>query len=163
MKLSSKKTAKNTNARQRSDRWFESGAMPYAQYHYPFEREGDLKSLFPAQFIAEGLDQTRGWFYTLLIWHHPLRRKPYRNVVVNGLVLAEDGKMKRLKNYPDPNEVLEQYGADALRAYLINRRSSAAKPCASEAPKTSSVPSSCRIGTPLFLHDLRPHRWLDAW
>jgi isoleucyl-tRNA synthetase len=105
------------------DCWFESGAMPYAQFHYPFEREGELNSLFPAQFIAEGLDQTRGWFYTLLILGTTLfGESPYRNVVVNGLVLAEDGKKmsKRLKNYPDPNEVLEQYGADALRAYLIN-------------------------------------------
>ncbi|MBR3085982.1 MAG: isoleucine--tRNA ligase, partial [Kiritimatiellae bacterium] len=105
------------------DCWFESGSMPYAQQHYPFERKGDEKSFFPADFIAEGLDQTRGWFYTLMILGTCLfGESPYRNVVVNGLVLAEDGKKmsKRLKNYPDPMEVVEKYGADALRLYMIN-------------------------------------------
>lgn len=105
------------------DCWFESGAMPYAQQHYPFERKGEEKSFFPADFIAEGLDQTRGWFYTLMILGTCLfGESPYRNVVVNGLVLAEDGKKmsKRLKNYPDPTEIIEKYGADALRLYLIN-------------------------------------------
>lgn len=105
------------------DCWFESGSMPYAQQHYPFERNGDEKSFFPADFIAEGLDQTRGWFYTLMILGTCLfGSAPYKNVVVNGLVLAEDGKKmsKRLKNYPDPTDVIEKYGADALRLYLIN-------------------------------------------
>jgi isoleucyl-tRNA synthetase len=105
------------------DCWFESGSMPYAQQHYPFARGNELDAFFPADFIAEGLDQTRGWFYTLLVLGTLLfDRAPYRNVVVNGLVLAEDGKKmsKRLKNYPDPNELLETYGADALRLYLIN-------------------------------------------
>jgi len=114
------------------DCWFESGAMPYAQQHYPFEPGdaadapgGDARfgAFFPANFIAEGLDQTRGWFYTLLILGTALFGKsPYRNVIVNGLILAEDGQKmsKRKKNYPDPNQVLEKYGADALRAYLID-------------------------------------------
>ncbi len=105
------------------DCWFESGSMPYAQQHYPFERQGELDAFFPAHFIAEGLDQTRGWFYTLLVLGVSLFGKsPYRNVIVNGLILARDGKKmsKRLKNYPDPNEMLELFGADALRAYMID-------------------------------------------
>ena len=105
------------------DCWFESGSMPYAQVHYPFENKEAFESAFPAQFIAEGLDQTRGWFYTLLVLSTALFDKaPFKNVIVNGLVLAENGEKmsKRLKNYPDPNEVIEKHGADALRAYLIN-------------------------------------------
>ena len=98
--------------------------MPYAQCHYPFEnKEGFEERRFPADFIAEGLDQTRGWFYTLLVLSTALFDKPaFKNVVVNGLVLAEDGKKmsKRLKNYPDPAEIVKKYGADALRLYLIN-------------------------------------------
>ena len=104
------------------DCWFESGAMPYAQQHFPFEKAEHLDTFFPADFIAEGLDQTRGWFYTLLVLGTLLYDKsPFRNVVVNGLVLAEDGKKmsKRLKNYPDPTLILDTYGADALRLYLI--------------------------------------------
>jgi isoleucyl-tRNA synthetase len=105
------------------DCWFESGSMPYAQQHYPFEREGELDKFFPGHFIAEGLDQTRGWFYTLLVLGTSIFGKsPYRNVIVNGLILASDGKKmsKRFKNYPDPNEILETFGADALRAYMID-------------------------------------------
>jgi isoleucyl-tRNA synthetase len=104
------------------DCWFESGAMPYAQQHYPFENAEGFKNRFPADFIAEGLDQTRGWFYTLMVLGTILFEKPaFRNVVVNGLVLAEDGQKmsKRLKNYPDPNEVINKYGADAIRLYMI--------------------------------------------
>ena len=105
------------------DCWFESGSMPYAQQHYPFEREDELESFFPAHFIAEGLDQTRGWFYTTLVLGMSIfGRSPYRNVIVNGMILAADGKKmsKSLKNYPDPNEMLDAFGADALRAYLID-------------------------------------------
>jgi len=105
------------------DCWFESGAMPYAQQHFPFENGERFDDFFPAHFIAEGLDQTRGWFYTLLVLGVSLFGKsPYRNVVVNGLILAEDGQKmsKRKKNYPDPNDVLDRFGADALRAYLID-------------------------------------------
>ena len=104
------------------DCWFESGSMPYAQNHYPFENKEHFEANFPADFIAEGLDQTRGWFYTLMVLSTALFDKPaFKNVVVNGLVLAEDGlKMsKRLKNYPDPIHVINQYGADALRLYMI--------------------------------------------
>jgi isoleucyl-tRNA synthetase len=105
------------------DCWFESGSMPYAQQHYPFERANELDKFFPADFIAEGLDQTRGWFYTLMLLGTALFDKsPYKNVIVNGLVLAEDGRKmsKRLKNYPDPMHILNTYGADALRLYMIN-------------------------------------------
>lgn len=104
------------------DCWFESGSMPYAQSHYPFEGKAEFDQGFPADFIAEGIDQTRGWFYTLTVLSTALFGKPaFKNCVVNGLVLAEDGKKmsKRLKNYPDPNEILDKYGADALRLYLM--------------------------------------------
>ena len=104
------------------DCWFESGAMPLAQQHYPFERGGELDDFYPADFIAEGLDQTRGWFYTLLVLSTALFGKScYRNVIVNGLVLAEDGRKmsKRLKNYPDPMEMINVYGADAIRLYMV--------------------------------------------
>jgi isoleucyl-tRNA synthetase len=97
--------------------------MPYAQAHYPFENKEHFESHFPADFIAEGLDQTRGWFYTLTVLSAALFDKPaFRNVVVNGLVLAADGKKmsKRLKNYPDPEKVIETYGADAVRLYMLN-------------------------------------------
>jgi isoleucyl-tRNA synthetase len=105
------------------DCWFESGSMPYAQQHYPFEHGDRLDAFFPADFIAEGLDQTRGWFYTLLVLGALLfDRAPFRNVVVNGMVLAADGKKmsKRLKNYPDPAYMLDTYGADAMRLYMIH-------------------------------------------
>ncbi len=121
------------------DCWFESGAMPFAQAHYPFNSiqgkpfaQGDFQPKsgwfkkargFPAHFIAEGLDQTRGWFYSLLVLGTALFKKsPFNAVVVNGTVLAENGaKMsKRLKNYPDPMEVVDKYGADALRFYLLS-------------------------------------------
>jgi isoleucyl-tRNA synthetase len=105
------------------DCWFESGSMPYAQYGYPLTNESEFAKAFPADFIAEGLDQTRGWFYTLSVIGTALFNKaPFKNVIVNGLVLAEDGRKmsKSLKNYPDPMGVLEQHGADALRLYLID-------------------------------------------
>ena len=105
------------------DCWFESGSMPYAQLHYPFENHDVFKSGFPAEFIAEGLDQTRGWFYTLTVLAAAIFDKPaFNNVIVNGLVLAEDGKKmsKSLQNYTPPDNLMEQYGADALRLYLIN-------------------------------------------
>lgn len=105
------------------DCWFESGSMPYAQNHYPFENKGLTEKNFPADFIAEGVDQTRAWFYTLLVLSIALFDKPaYKNVIANGIVLAEDGnKMsKRLKNYPDPDFVVRKYGADAVRLYMLN-------------------------------------------
>ena len=105
------------------DCWFESGSMPYASSHYPFENADFFEKTFPGDFIAEGLDQTRGWFYTLVILGIHLHGKlPFKNCVVNGIVLAEDGKKmsKRLKNYPDPLDVIDKYGADALRLYMIN-------------------------------------------
>lgn len=114
------------------DCWFESGSMSYAQNHYPFEnlstfnpKPGWFKKArgYPADFIAEGLDQTRGWFYSLLVLGVGLfGRATYKNVIVNGIVLAEDGQKmsKRLQNYPDPITVLEKYGADAIRYYLLS-------------------------------------------
>lgn len=105
------------------DCWFESGSMPYCSQHYPFENEEKFKETFPADFIAEGLDQTRGWFYTLMVIGTHLFGVPsFKNCVVNGMVLAEDGKKmsKRLKNYPEPGLIMEKYGSDALRLYLIN-------------------------------------------
>ena len=104
------------------DVWFDSGSMPYAQLHYPFENKDNFKNNFPADFIAEGVDQTRGWFYTL----HALATMlfdsvAYKNVIANGLVLDKNGsKMsKRLGNVVDPFEVINNYGADALRFYII--------------------------------------------
>ena len=105
------------------DCWFESGSMPYASQHYPFENKEQFEKSFPGDFIAEGLDQTRGWFYTLtVLGTHLFGTLPFKNCVVNGIVLAEDGKKmsKRLKNYPDPSLIMERYGSDALRLYLIN-------------------------------------------
>jgi len=107
------------------DCWFESGSMPYAQHHYPFSCDVDKFAAehFPAQFIAEGLDQTRGWFYSLIVLGVALFGKsPFENVVVNGTVLAEDGRKmsKSLQNYPDPMDVANTAGADAMRFYLLS-------------------------------------------
>lgn len=105
------------------DCWFESGSMPYAQMHYPFENERAMDEGFPAEFIAEAQDQTRGWFYTLHVLANALFGMPaFKNIVVTGLIMAEDGKKmsKRLQNYPDPTYVMEKYGSDALRYYLMS-------------------------------------------
>jgi len=105
------------------DCWFESGSMPYAQEHYPFENRAGFEAGYPAEFIAEGLDQTRGWFYTLMVLSTALFDKPaFRNVIVNGMVMAKDGKKmsKRLRNYTSPETLMAEYGADALRLYLIS-------------------------------------------
>ncbi|MCD1653199.1 isoleucine--tRNA ligase [Treponema zuelzerae] len=105
------------------DCWFESGAMPYAQNHYPFENKEYFEKHFPANFISEGLDQTRGWFYTLTILAAALFDRPaFENCIVNGLVLATDGKKmsKSLRNYTDPNKVVGEFGADALRLFLMH-------------------------------------------
>lgn len=104
------------------DTWFDSGSMPYGEKHYPFENKERFEKVFPAQFIAEGLDQTRAWFYYLHVLGGALFGKnAFQNVIVNGIVLAEDGKKmsKKLKNYPDPMDVVNRYGADALRLYLL--------------------------------------------
>jgi isoleucyl-tRNA synthetase len=125
------------------DCWFESGSMPYASLglvgivellrnsekgiektEKPFiiTKDGKKHQILPADFIAEGLDQTRGWFYTLMVLSTSLFDMiPFKNVIVNGLVLAEDGKKmsKRLKNYPDPMEIVKEYGSDSLRLYLL--------------------------------------------
>lgn len=104
------------------DCWFESGSMPVAQLEYPFRNQEVFKNGFPADFIAEGLDQTRGWFYTLMVLSTALFDQPaFQNVIVNGLILAEDGKKmsKRLKNYPDPKHLIREHGADSLRLYMV--------------------------------------------
>ena len=105
------------------DTWFDSGSMPYGERHYPFENKEEFDKVFPAQFIAEGLDQTRAWFYYLHVLAGALFEKnAFQNVIVNGIVLAEDGKKmsKKLQNYPNPMEIVEKYGADALRHYLLS-------------------------------------------
>ncbi len=108
------------------DVWFDSGSMPYAQWHYPFENKDKFDSLYPADFIAEGVDQTRGWFYTLhAIASLVFDKVAYKNVVSNGLVLDKDGaKMsKRLGNAIDPFETIEKYGSDPVRWYMISNAS----------------------------------------
>ncbi|NTV41323.1 MAG: class I tRNA ligase family protein, partial [Candidatus Moranbacteria bacterium] len=105
------------------DTWFDSGSMPYAQKHYPFENQEKFENGFPAEFIAEGVDQTRAWFYYLHLIATAIKDKnAFNNVIVNGIVLAEDGKKmsKRLKNYPDPTYLFDKYGADAVRFYLMS-------------------------------------------
>jgi isoleucine--tRNA ligase len=104
------------------DCWFDSGSMPYAQLHYPFENKETFKENFPADFICEGIDQTRGWFYSLIaISTYVEGVSPYKNVLVNDLILDKDGKKmsKSRGNTVDPFELFEQYGADALRWYLL--------------------------------------------
>jgi len=103
------------------DCWFESGSMPYASKHYPFENKENFK--FPADFISEWIDQTRGWFYTLVVlWAALFEKNPFNNVVVSWIVLARDGKKmsKRLQNYTDPNLLMDRYWADAMRFYLMS-------------------------------------------
>ena len=105
------------------DCWFESGSMPYAQMHYPFEHKEKFENNFPAQFIAEGVDQTRAWFYYLHVLSTALKgSEAFKNVIANGIVLTEQGKKmsKRLRNYPDPMEVMDKHGADAVRYYLAS-------------------------------------------
>ena len=103
------------------DCWMESASMPYGQMHYPFENKQKFEENFPAEFIAEGVDQTRAWFYVMHVISTALfHTHAYKNVIANGIVLAEDGKKmsKRLRNYPDPMDVINKYGADSLRYYL---------------------------------------------
>ena len=113
------------------DCWFESGSMPYAQWHYPFENKKLVEETFPADFIAEGIDQTRGWFYSLLVLATALtlkdrglgKNKPaFKNVVVNGMILGEDGTKlsKKLGNYAAPEIIFNKYGADSLRYFLLS-------------------------------------------
>ena len=107
------------------DCWFESGSMPYGQHHYPFRCDEATfqEKHFPAQFIAESVDQTRGWFYSMMVLGVALFGKsPFENAITNGLVLAEDGKKmsKSLQNYPDPVELANRVGVDAIRYYLLS-------------------------------------------
>ncbi len=105
------------------DCWFEAGAMPYAQQGYPYHTNKKIEDFFPADFITEGVDQTRGWFYTLNVLSTALFDQPaFKNAIVFGIILAKDGKKmsKRLKNYTQPDDLFNQYGADALRLYLVS-------------------------------------------
>ena len=105
------------------DCWFESGSMPYAQLHYPFENKAQFEKIFPADFIAEGLDQTRGWFYTLSVLSTALFNRPaFKNVVVNGIILDESGRKmsKRHRNYTPPEDLLNKFGSDSVRLYMLN-------------------------------------------
>ena len=105
------------------DVWYDSGAMPFARLHYPFKNEELFKKKYPAEFIAEGVDQTRGWFYTLHVLGVALfKEKAFRNVIVNGMALAPDGaKMSKSKrNYPEVNSVIEERGADSLRLHFLS-------------------------------------------
>lgn len=105
------------------DCWFESGSMPYAQNHYPFENKNYFESHFPADFISEGLDQTRGWFYTLTVLAaHLFGRPAFKNCIVNGIVLASDSRKmsKSLRNYTDPAEAISKFSADAIRLFLMH-------------------------------------------
>ena len=106
------------------DCWFESGSMPYAQIHYPFENKEWFEDNFPADFITEYIAQTRGWFYTLMVLSTALfDRAPFKNVICHGTILDENSQKlsKRLKNYPDPIGVFSEYGSDAMRFYLISQ------------------------------------------
>jgi len=116
------------------DCWFESGSMPYASWHYPFENKKKVESIFPADFIAEGLDQTRGWFYTLHVLATALTSKKsafgkdrpaFKNVIVNGLILDEFGRKlsKKLRNYTEPEMLFDKTGADAVRFFLLSSTS----------------------------------------
>jgi isoleucyl-tRNA synthetase len=105
------------------DCWYESGSMPFAQLHYPFENKETFDKNYPADFIAEGMDQTRGWFYSLINLGVGLFGKaPYKHVIVNGVVLAEGGEKmsKSKKNYTDPRELIEKFGIDAIRYFLLS-------------------------------------------
>lgn len=105
------------------DVWFDSGSMPYAQYHYPFENKEEFEKQFPAEFIAEGIDQTRGWFYVLLVISTIISgESAYKNVIVNDLMLDSEGKKmsKSAGNIVEPFTTIENYGADAVRFYLMN-------------------------------------------
>ena len=105
------------------DCWFDSGAMPFAQVHYPFERRNWFEGHFPADFIVEYIGQTRGWFYTLHVLSTALFDKPaFSTCVVHGVLLGDDGRKmsKRLRNYPDPQEMFDTYGADAMRWFLLS-------------------------------------------
>ncbi len=105
------------------DCWFESGSMPYGQIHYPFENKEWFENHFPADFIVEAIDQTRGWFYTLTVLSTALHHRPaFKNCICTGLLMAEGGQKlsKRLKNYPDPNDILETVGSEALRWFLVS-------------------------------------------
>ena len=134
------------------DCWFESGSMPFAQVHYPFENNDWFEHHFPGDFIVEYVGQTRGWFYTLIVLSTALFDRPaFRTCVVHGIVLDENGQKmsKRLKNYPDPFEVFNAYGADALRWYMMSSPAPARRrhPATEDGFGDAVRQFSCRCGT----------------
>ena len=137
------------------DCWFESGSMPFAQLHYPFENKERFDANFPGDFIVEYVAQTRGWFYTLMVLSTALfDRAPFKNCICHGVVLGDDHQKmsKRLKNYPDPTEVFESFGADALRWYMLSSPVMSGGDIAvarADMGKIRARPS-CRSGTPII-------------
>jgi len=132
--------------------------MPFAQPHYPFSiKEEEFSKRFPANFIAEGLDQTRGWFYTLNVISTAIKNsEPYKNLVVNGLILAEDGtKMSKSKqNYPDPMMMVNNYSADSVKLYMLN------SPVVRSEPLKFSVDGVKQILRNVFLPWYNSYRFL---
>jgi isoleucyl-tRNA synthetase len=148
------------------DCWFESGCMPYAQHHYPFENKEKVENNFPADFIVEGLDQTRGWFYTLLIISTLLFDKaPFKNVIVSGLVLSEDGtKMSKSKNnFADVSDIIDNYGADVLRAYLLSSPAVSAEPFAFKEKELSTINKCLLFPMTNVLTFFHKYVSLDNW
>ena len=139
------------------DCWFESGSMPFAQVHYPFENKEWFESHFPGDFIVEYVGQTRGWFYTLMVMATALFDKaPFRSCICHGVVLDENKQKlsKRLKNYPDPVEMFNTHGADALRWYMISspllvRRRPRHAAATGGRSATPCARCCCRCGTPI--------------
>ena len=140
------------------DCWFESGSMPFAQLHYPFENDKRFEEHFPADFIVEYVGQTRGWFYTLHVLATALfDRPPFQDCIAHGIVLGDDGRKlsKRLRNFPDPEEVFATHGADAMRWYLLSspvlrghdvviEDKGLAEPSGSSATRSGTPGTSCR-------------------
>ena len=136
------------------DAWFDSGAMPFAQWHYPFENTGEFERHFPADFICEAIDQTRGWFYSLLAISTMLGRgKPFRNAMVNGHILDEEGlKMSKSRgNMVDPWDAVNEHGADAIRWYLVT----VSQPGASKRYDSEGVRESSRKFFDTFFNTYR--------
>ena len=135
------------------DCWVESGSMPWASLHYPFENKEKFNATFPADYIIEGQDQTRGWFYSLMVLATALFDKPaFKTVSANGMIVDENKKKfsKSLKNYVDPSEQIEQYGADAVRLFILGSNFMKAEPVPVDKEGKVFTESSKTIQTPLW-------------
>jgi isoleucyl-tRNA synthetase len=146
------------------DCWFESGSMPFASLHYPFENKTIFDKNYPAQFIAEGMDQTRGWFYSLINLGVGLFDKaPYEHVIVNGLVLASSGVKlsKSEKNYTDPMELVEMYGTDAMRYALLSSPVVKGENLQFDDDYIAEVYKKCisRLENVVLLYEMNKKRW----